>query len=183
MRDDAHGTRPRGWRGLARALRPAAPLHPIFVHFTVALTAASLAFDVLGRVLGVPSLGAAGWWALAGALPATVGAVVSGVTSRMRLPMGEGVARAWLRAHMALGPTFLGLLAAVTVWRASLWERDAPATWSYLAAMAATVLVLTAQGFIGGELVYRFGAEVRGRYPQLPNESGPRRRAPRARPA
>jgi uncharacterized membrane protein len=147
----------------------AAPLHPIFTHFTIALTAASFVFDALGRTLDVASLSDAGWWTIAAAIPLTVGAVVSGLTSRMRLPMEEGEARRWLRSHMALGPAFLGALVAIAVWRASLWSGGERAPWSYLAVMSGVVLLMTVQGYLGGELVYRFGAEVRGRYPRLPN--------------
>lgn len=165
----------RAWRTLG----PAAPLHPIFVHFTIALTASSLAFDGLGRVLGVTSLGDAAWWTLAAALPATLGAVVSGVTSRRRLPMEEADARSWLRAHMALGPVFLGLLVTVAFWRGAAWADGAPASWGYLAALGVVVAVMTVQGYLGGELVYRFGAEVRGRYRRLPGDTQPRTTRPR----
>jgi uncharacterized membrane protein len=149
--------------------RIAAPLHPILVHFSVALTSASLAFDVLAALLHVPSLAAAGWWSLAASVVATIGAVASGVVSRIRLPMEEGEARAWLQAHMALGPVFMGLALVMTVWRASLWEAGVPVVpWSYVAVMTGVVLVLTVQGYLGGELVYRFGAEVEGGYRRLP---------------
>ena len=168
-------TRRRTWR----ARVPAAPLHPIFVHFVIALTASSLIFDVLGRVLGVTSLADAAWWTLAAALPSTLGAVVSGVTSRRRLPMEEGEARSWLRAHMALGPAFGGLLLAMACWRSAAWAGGRPVSWVYLAALTGVVAVMTVQGYVGGELVYRFGAEVRGRYRRLPNETRPRTSRPR----
>ena len=167
--------RRRTWRALA----PAAPLHPILVHFTIALTASSLAFDALGRVTGVTSLADAAWWTLAAALPATLGALASGVTSRRRLPMEEGEARTWLRAHMALGPAFTGLLAAVAWWRGALRADGGPVSPLYLAALAGVVAVMTVQGYLGGELVYRFGAEVRGRYRRLPSETRPHTGRPR----
>jgi uncharacterized membrane protein len=147
----------------------AAPLHPIFTHFTIALTASSLGFDVAGRLLGIASLSAAGWWTLAIAVPMTVGTLVSGITSRLRLPMEEGESRRWLRTHMALGPSFFGGLVVLAVWRAAIWRDGVQAPWSYLAAMLALLLVMTAQGYLGGELVYRFGAEVRGSYARLPS--------------
>jgi hypothetical protein len=43
--------------------------------------------------------------------------------------------------------------------------------------MAGLAIMMTIQGYLGGELVYRFGAEVRGRFPELPSarpESVPR---------
>jgi uncharacterized membrane protein len=147
----------------------AAPLHPIFTHFTIALTTASLAFDAFGRLFGVSSLSAAGWWTIATAVPVTVGTLASGVTSRVRLAMEEGEARAWLRAHAALGPTFFGGLIAIALWRASLWAEGESVSLSYLATMTALVLLMTVQGYLGGELVYRFGAEVQGQYARLPS--------------
>ena len=148
----------------------AAPLHPILTHFTIALTAASLGFDALGRLLEMSSMSAAGWWTLAAAVPLTVGTIVTGVTSRMGLPMEEGEARRWLRAHMALGPAFFGGLVAVALWRWALWTDDARVPWSYLIVMGALVLLMTVQGYLGGELVYRFGTAVEGRYRPLPTE-------------
>ena len=160
--------RPPGGR---RGARTAAPLHPIFVHFTIALTASSLAFDAGARVLGLPSLAEAGWWTLALAVAATVVTLATGVTSRLRLAMEEGAARRFLRAHMALGPAFFGLQLALGVWRAALWEDGRTAPWAYLAALAAVVAVMGVQGYLGGELVYRFGAEVAGGYRPLPTEA------------
>lgn len=147
-----------------------APLHPIFVHFSIALTGASFGFDVAGALLDRPSLAAAGWWTIAVSTVATLGTIATGVLSRLRLPMGEGPARQYLRAHMALGPIFFGLLLAASIWRAALWERAAAVPWTYLAAVGGLVLVMTVQGYLGGELVYRYGAEVHGRYRALPIE-------------
>lgn len=149
-----------------------APLHPIFTHFTIALTASSLAFDALGRVLDTSSLPAAGYWTLVTAVPVTLLTVLSGVASRARLPMEEGEARAWMRSHAALGPTFLGGLVAVAAWRISLGNADVRVPWIYLLAVAMLVIVMTVQGYLGGELVYRFGAAVHGRYPRLASSRG-----------
>jgi len=161
-----------------------APLHAIFAHFTIALTASSLAFDVGGVVLGVESLGAAAWWTLVAASVLTLLTLASGVASRLRLPMEEGEARSFLRAHMALGPTFYGLLLATTIWRAAVWERSADVSLAYLAALGVVVLVMTVQGYLGGELVYRYGAEVTGRYRRLPSAGETRpHREPSRRPA
>lgn len=112
-----------------------APLHPIFVHFTVALTGASFAFEAMGFFSGVTSLVAAGGWALAGSLFMTIFTIATGITSRRRLPVEEGEARSFLRAHMALGPIFFGLLVAAGVWRAalcrSLLQHEA-ALWAFI---------------------------------------------------
>jgi uncharacterized membrane protein len=156
-------------------IRMSAPTHPIYVHFTIALTTASAVFDALGLFFDAASLTTTGWWTLAGSIIMTLFTLSSGLTSRMRLPMEEGEARSFLRAHMALGPIFYGLLMAVGFWRISLWQAGQPVSWLYLAAMGAALLVMLVQGYLGGELVYRYGAEVEDRYRRLPDAQSPYR--------
>jgi uncharacterized membrane protein len=163
-----------------------APLHPIFVHFTIALTAASFALDFIGRVL-VRSLngrvtGNAALWALGAAVIITTGTLVTGVVSRMRVPVGNGPAHSYLRVHMALGPLFFGLLLVALAWRCALYNHVSPVPWSYLVLLGTVCVIMTVQGYLGGELVYRFGMAVEGRYRTLPIEHpGARPRAPRKR--
>jgi uncharacterized membrane protein len=157
-------------RGVPRSIRLGAPLHPIFVHFSVALTGASFAFDLASVVLGRTSFAVAGWWTLAASAVVTLGTVASGIVSRLRVPIEEGPARSYLRAHMALGPIFFGLLLAASIWRAALWERGAELPWTYLVAVGGLVAVMAVQGYLGGELVYRYGVGVQRQYRALPIE-------------
>jgi uncharacterized membrane protein len=145
-----------------------APMHPIFVHFTIALTASSLIFDALGFFTGRASLTAAGGWTLLGSALMTLMTISTGLTSSTRAPLEEGEARSFLRAHMALGLVFYGLLLAMTLWRLSLWQSGAGVSWLYLGALAIVSLVMTVQGYLGGELVYRYGVEVEQAYRELP---------------
>ncbi|MDQ3802784.1 MAG: DUF2231 domain-containing protein [Acidobacteriota bacterium] len=145
-----------------------APMHPILVHFTIALTASSLAFDALGFFTSRASLTAAGGWTLVGSALMTLMTISTGLTSATRAPVEEGEARSFLRAHMALGFIFYGLVVAMTLWRLSLWQAGAGVSWWYLAAMSAVSLVMTVQGYLGGELVYRYGVEVEQAYRELP---------------
>jgi uncharacterized membrane protein len=92
----------------------------------------------------------------------------TGLTSSTRAPVEEGEARSFLRAHMALGFIFYGLLVMITLWRLSLWQAGAGVSWLYLATMAVASLVMTVQGYLGGELVYRYGVEVEQAYRELP---------------
>jgi uncharacterized membrane protein len=142
-------------------LRLTAPLHPILVHFTIALTAIAFAFDLLAFLGGLNALRAIGWWTLAFAIVVTLGTLATGVRSRLRLHVEEGEMRSFLRTHMALGPILFGLLVAVGIWRGTLWQAGSGVTGWYLAAMAGVTLVMAVQGYLGGELVYRYGAEVK----------------------
>ncbi|HET6892917.1 MAG TPA: DUF2231 domain-containing protein [Pyrinomonadaceae bacterium] len=145
-----------------------APMHPIFVHYTIALTSASLMFDALGFFLNKPSLTAAGGWTLVGSTAMTLMTISTGLSSSTRAPVEEGEARSFLRAHMALGLIFFGLLVAITFWRLSLWQSGRGVSWLYLIALAIVSLVMTVQGYLGGELVYRYGVEVEQAYRELP---------------
>ena len=158
----------RGLRAGLRTFELPAPLHPILVHFTIALTSASLVFEVAAWWFAAPSLRDAAWWTIAFSVVATVATVITGILARLGLPIEEGTARSYLRGHMLLGPLFFGLLLATAIWRANIWQdgRDAPVV--YLATLAVTVAVMTVQGYLGGELVYRYGADVRGKYRSLP---------------
>jgi uncharacterized membrane protein len=145
-----------------------APMHPIFVHFTIALTSASLVFDALGFFLGKTSLTNAGGWTLLGSAVMTLMTISTGLTSSTRAPVEEGEARSFLRAHMALGLVFFGLLVAITFWRISLWQNGRGVSWLYLISLAVVSLVMSMQGYLGGELVYRYGVEVEQAHRELP---------------
>ncbi len=146
----------------------AAPLHPILVHFTIALVGASLAFDLAARMFALPSLLAAAWWTMAAGGAITIATVVTGISSRRRVAIAEGTALGYLRLHAALGPTFLGCLLVAAIWRAGFWRHGVPPTAWYLGALGVVTILMTVQGFVGGELVYRFGIGVRGGYARLP---------------
>ncbi len=156
---------PVGW------LTFAAPTHPILVHFTIALSFTSFCFDLLAALFGVHWWMNLGWWLLALAIPVTVGAIATGVKARLQLPLEVGTARSFLRVHMALGPIVLGLLMLVGCWRGWLWQRQSGVDAPYLLVMGLVLLAVAVQGYVGGELVYRYGAGVRGRYRQLPEHA------------
>jgi uncharacterized membrane protein len=157
----------RNLRQALRLFKLGAPMHPIFVHFTIALTSASLVFDALGFFFTKASLTAAGGWTLVGSTVMTLMTISTGLTSSTRAPIEEGEARSFLRAHMALGLIFFGLLVAITLWRVSLWQNGSGVSWLYLISLAPVSLVMSMQGYLGGELVYRYGVEVEQAHREL----------------
>lgn len=148
-----------------------APLHPILVHFTIAPVLASLLFDAIGLLFGIPSLLIVGWWTLCLSFVFAIFTVITGIKSRMNLPIAEGEACSFLRLHMALGLIFFGMLLAATVWRAAIWQNGNKISWWYLLAIGATAAAMGLQGYLGGELVYRYGAEVKGNFLHLPEKN------------
>jgi len=102
--------------------------------------------------------------------------ISTGLSSATRAPVEEGEARSFLRAHMVLGLIFYGLLVVVTFWRVALWRNTQGVSWLYLISLAVVALVMTIQGYLGGELVYRYGVEVEQAHRALPErdaESAP----------
>ena len=145
-----------------------APLHPILVHFTIGFMIASLSADTIGFLFEIASLAHAGWWTMVGALAATPLTLATGAISRRRIPIEEGPARSFLRSHMALGPVLFGLLIIMTVWRAAFWQDGEFVSWWYLLGLYGVGFVMTVQGYLGGELVYRYGTEVKRTYRKMP---------------
>lgn len=158
-----------------RLLKLTAPIHPILVHFTIAFTVAAFGFDGLAFLFRFGVLQGPGWWLLAAAVLITLGTLITGIRSRLRLPVEEGEMRSFLRVHMAMGPILFGLLIALSIWRGKLWQAGAGVTGWYLAAMTGVILVMAVQGYLGGELVYRYGAEVKFRYRKLSGQVMPLR--------
>jgi uncharacterized membrane protein len=157
-----------GIRQALQLMTLTAPLHPILVHFTIALMMASLGADTIGFLFDVASLADTGWWTMVGALAVTPLTIATGAVSRRRIPIEEGPARSFLRSHMALGPVIFGLLIAMAVWRAVFWQHDEFVSGWYLLGLYGVGLVMTVQGYLGGELVYRYGAEVKRAYREMP---------------
>lgn len=58
---------------------------------------------------------------------------------------------------------------AITFWRLSLWQKGQGVSWLYLISLAVVSLVMTMQGYLGGELVYRYGVEVEQAHRELPD--------------
>ena len=77
------------------------PLHPAFVHFPIALVVFSFVTDLLGRWLNKPSLQAAAFWSLIGALLAGAVAAATGYYDFTRAAL-ETDLRALLHLLMSL---------------------------------------------------------------------------------
>ena len=57
-------------------------LHPIFVHFPIAILALSVVFDLLSILLKKMDLERAGWWALLAGTVFLVAAIVTGLLAK-----------------------------------------------------------------------------------------------------
>lgn len=130
------------------------PLHPMFVHFPVALWTTSLAWDALGIGLGGAPWWTLSYWSLASGLAMAVPAAATGFAEFLRVPRGDPAEKtATWHMYAMSGATILFL--------ASLLLR-APAAppQPLLAALAlslAGLACLAAGGVLAARLVYGYG--------------------------
>lgn len=127
------------------------PLHPMVVMFPTALLPLMVALDALQAYLGDEAFWTVGFWvAVLGGL-GTLAAIATGLPDLAGLPDGT---RAHRKAafHFVVGLTILGVYAAAT------WARMGSSADRFGLAFGIDVvglLLVTVQGWLGGELVYK----------------------------
>lgn len=127
------------------------PLHPIMVHFTVALVPAALASDVVGAWLGKDSLRAVGFWAIVyAALLTPLTAITGWLWLQSKPPMGHEI----MSTHMALGICLAATLVPLAAWRAWLHAHGKLPGRAYFLVAAIVLAEIGAQGYIGGSMTF-----------------------------
>lgn len=131
------------------------PLHPILVHFPVALLPASVFFDVIGRLRRSEALAHAGCFSLAFAAAASPLTAASGwlwLREMGEMSHGDMIVHQWLGSALPM------LLIPLAMWRYRLHARATQPSTAYLAALVAALALVTFQGHIGGQMT--FGAST-----------------------
>lgn len=141
-------------------------LHPIFVHFPVALTLAGTALLLWGALKKAPRVTRGGLMVLVLAGVLAVPTYITGQVARSVLEDSAGFAHAEAVAdrHEDLGLYSLGLLISLGVLSALALRRDEPEEdprWGLAALALAASLLLVATAFYGGRLVFEHGVGVR----------------------
>lgn len=138
------------------------PLHPVLVHFPIALFTVSLGADILGRLRTGGASRVLGFWCLVLATLGAALAVAAGFSDMARADLAEATHR-FVHLHRDIGSVLLAGLLSLTAWRWWVWHRRPPADrvgWPYLLAAGAVFALLVFQGWFGGQLVYGLGAGV-----------------------
>jgi uncharacterized membrane protein len=136
-------------------------LHPIVVHFTIALFIVAVLLDIAGVVLRKPGLHAVAWVNLALAAIAAIATVSAGMTAETLVAITPQ-AHETLDIHKLLGFYSLGAILLLFTWRYALrgaFPRRGALLYTVISLTG--VGVVSGAGYYGGEMVYRHGAAVR----------------------
>lgn len=136
------------------------PLHPAIVHYPIALITVSVLADLVGYLSNSSTLKATGWWTLIAAATGAALALIAGLFDMNREQIEEE-AHKRVHTHMKVGLLLFTVIAALTVWRWSIYAGIiSDVGWAYVT-MALLVLALTFfQGWLGSELVFSAGVGV-----------------------
>jgi uncharacterized membrane protein len=136
-------------------------LHPLAVHFSVALLLIAVVLDALGKILGKPALHSAAFINLVFAALFAIVTVGAGMAAEVRLMISHTTHQV-LDTHKLLGFSTLGGVMLLLGWRIALRGAfPVKAAMLYLAAAITTAGLATGAGYFGSELVYVHGVGVK----------------------
>jgi len=150
---------PAGGRGVMNLL----PLHPMLVHFPLALTVTATAAFVAARLLGAaksaPALSLVGTWNLLGGTLGALFALGSGLVALIGAPLAPA-AHAAVALHAGWAMLSVCALLVLAVWRGAGSPFDARPSVPFLGVLLLATAALLMTGYLGGENVYRHGIGV-----------------------
>ncbi|XGV94770.1 MAG: DUF2231 domain-containing protein [Leptolyngbya sp. BL-A-14] len=158
------------------------PLHPVLVHFTIALIVVAILADVIGFIVSrwkiaqssfepepkYSSFSDLGWWNLLVATILTFFTVIIGVYELLKVEAQPEDTSRWslsaqstLYLHGVIGLILFFLIVLLTIWRSKQYYRSPssklqPASRSYLAVSILILGVVSIQGLLGGHLANDF---------------------------
>ncbi|MCU0547950.1 MAG: DUF2231 domain-containing protein [Leptolyngbya sp. Prado105] len=132
-------------------------IHPIVVHFVIAMVLFAFVCDIAGYVTRNPKLAEVSWWNLFFSTIAIFIAVIFGqVEAGLAEPYSAAVAT--LNLHTLLGWSLSGILAAITGWRYVIRSQNQPQLpIPYLIASVILVTLVVVQTYLGDLVVWVYG--------------------------
>lgn len=136
------------------------PLHPMIVHFPIALLFTSVLFDAAGILFKRDSLREGALWLLIMGLLGGVAGSISGDWAEEAAEK-SGIAESLIETHETLAFVTLGIFAVLLLGRLLMRNRLTPnITLPYFVVAAIGLGALSATGYLGGGLVFEHGAGV-----------------------
>jgi len=132
-------------------------IHPIVVHFVIAMAVISVVFDLIGVLTRRANLFEVSFWNLLFATAAIFVAIIFGqVEAGLAAPFGGS--RAILDLHTTIGWSLAGVLSLLTGWRYVLRSRDPRSLpLAFLGAGAAASALILLQMVLGDQLIWIYG--------------------------
>lgn len=133
------------------------PVHPILVAVPIGAWVASLVFDLASHVVPEPDFLAVGSrWLIGLGVLGALAAAIAGFMDLLVIPGRTTVFRTAL-FHMSLALTTTAVFAVAFALRT---DPVAPVPWGLVVLSAVALAGLTATGYLGGSLAYRYGVRV-----------------------
>ena len=132
-------------------------IHPIVVHFVIAMALITVVFDAIGVISGKKNLFEVSFWNLIVATVAIFVAIIFGqVEAGLANPYGAS--RDILNVHSTIGWSLAGVLALLTGWRYVARQKD-PANLprGFLALDVVLAGLVITQVYLGDKLVWVYG--------------------------
>lgn len=133
------------------------PLHPIVVHFVIAMILFAVFCDLIGFLTGKTRFFEVGWWNL---FVATVSIFIAIIFGQFEAGLAKpyNLVKSVLNYHTLIGWSLSGILAAITAWRYVLRIRDPQRLpIHYLAVGLLLTILVGFQVYLGDELVWVYG--------------------------
>ncbi|BAY65660.1 hypothetical protein NIES22_57670 [Calothrix brevissima NIES-22] len=131
-------------------------VHPMFVHFPLALLSVGLLFDILGYLLKKSSLSSAGWWCFSLGVLSAIVTVFTGMQAEHTVKV-SGEAHEILEKHEHFQITSTVVFVVLWIWRSITREGIPKFAIIYLVITAIAVGAIIYGSHYGGELVYEYG--------------------------
>ena len=132
-------------------------MHPIVVHFVIAMVLFAFLCDVIGYFSKNSRLYEVSWWNM---FFATISIFIAVIFGQLEAGLAEpySASLSVLNLHTLLGWSLSGLLAAITVWRYIIRSKDPKSLpVGYLVAGLVLTLLVFVQTYLGDLLVWVYG--------------------------
>jgi uncharacterized membrane protein len=132
-------------------------IHPLIVHFPIALLTIGIVFDVLGLLSKNNELSRVGWWMQVAGTFGLMAAVVTGLLAQQTVVISAAAHDAF-EHHEQIAFIVSAVFAALLLWRiASRTQLPQRYRILFLLLFLFGLVVMWLGAWYGGEMVYRFG--------------------------
>ncbi|WP_107668231.1 DUF2231 domain-containing protein [Cyanothece sp. BG0011] len=136
------------------------PLHPIIVHFVIAMVFFSVFCDIAGHVTGNFNLFEVSFWNL---LVASVSSFLAIIFGQFEAGLAQPyeVVKPVLNLHTVIGWSLAGLIVMITAWRFVIRiRRVKKIPTAYLGVATVLVMLVGFQVYLGTRLVWVYGLHI-----------------------